>query len=86
LKPYWKDEITHDWRVRRYWNEECDNVFKSFTVLFQFIYNHFGGTHRKPGEKMYMTQDEFDNFVMTANLVNDLMMAREISLVFNLGI
>ena len=40
--------------------------------LFNHLFNNFGGSHRKPGEKMFMTVDEFENFIFTVPLVNDI--------------
>jgi hypothetical protein len=36
-----------------YWNEKCDNVLKAYLPLLNKIFNMYGGTHRKPSEKMY---------------------------------
>ncbi len=59
--------------MERYWNEACDNILKAYKPLFEFLYASFGGTHKKPGEKLYMTFDEFENFVACGELVNDLL-------------
>ena len=39
----------HQWRMKRYWNEPCDNIYKAFAPLFTYLYNNYGGTHKKPG-------------------------------------
>lgn len=38
-------------RDSRYWNEECDNIFKSHYALFEHLYSGWGGSHALPGEK-----------------------------------
>jgi len=63
----------HRWRVERYWNEPCDNIYKAFAPLFTYIYNTFGGTHKKPGQKTFMTLDEFDILIQTSGMINDLL-------------
>ena len=73
----------HRWRVERYWNESCDNIYKAFVNLFQFLYVTFGGTHKKPGQKTFMTLDEFDYMLQTAGMINDQLNTRDIALHFN---
>ncbi|CDW85718.1 UNKNOWN [Stylonychia lemnae] len=73
------------WRRKFLWNEQCDNLLKAYMPVFMHIYNNFGGTHRKPGQKMFMTVDEFENFVLTVPLVNDLFGQRDSSVAFNLA-
>ncbi|CDW85738.1 UNKNOWN [Stylonychia lemnae] len=75
----------HGWRTQRYWNEGCDNALKAFRPLLEWIYHKFGGTHKKPGEKTFMTVDEFENFINVANLCNDLLFQRDICVCFNLA-
>jgi hypothetical protein len=40
-------------RDTRYWNEECDNIFKAHMPLFEHIYNTHSGSRALPGEKSY---------------------------------
>ena len=71
------------WRSNRYWNEPCDNLYKAYAPLFTYLYNTFGGKHKKPGQKTFLTLDEFDNIIQTAGLVNDLLNSRDIPVCFN---
>eukprot|EP00347_Sterkiella_histriomuscorum_P017331 403349792 len=71
------------WRQERFWNEPCDNILKAFAPLFTYIYNTFGGSHKKPGQKTFMTLDEFDGLIQTSGLVNDMMNQRDIALHWN---
>jgi len=73
------------WRDERYWNEACDNILKAYAPLFQHLFNVYGGTHKKPGQKHFMTVDEFDALFTESGLVNDLLNQRELALFFNLG-
>ncbi len=41
-------------RDGRYWNEECDNIFKSHYSLFEHLYSTRSGAHSLPGEKSYV--------------------------------
>lgn len=40
-------------RDNRYWNEECDNIFKSHYPFFEHLYVSRSGSHKLPGEKKY---------------------------------
>ncbi len=58
---------------------------KAFKPLLTFIYERYGGTHKKPGEKTFMTVDEFENFINETKLCNDLLFQRDICVCFNLS-
>lgn len=61
-----------EWRDERYWNEPCDNLFKAYQPLFQQLYNTYGGKNKKPGQKHFMSLDEFNHLVeQTGVLLND---------------
>jgi hypothetical protein len=40
-------------RDTRYWNEECDNIYKAHYPLLENVYNTRSGSHRLPGERKY---------------------------------
>jgi hypothetical protein len=46
----------------------------------------YGGTHKKPGDKHFMSVDEFENIITNCGLVNDLFFSRDIPVCFNLAI
>jgi len=58
---------------------------KAFRPLLEWVYHKYGGTHKKPGEKTFMTVDEFENFINMTNLCNDLLFQRDICVCFNLA-
>ena len=39
----------------------------------------------KPGEKWFMTEDEFEAFVQDAGLINDMFFSRDVPVCFNLS-
>jgi len=67
------------------WNEKCDNVLKAYETLLKQCYNVYGGTHRKPGQKMFMTLDELERLITEAGIINDLLWQRDIAVCFNLA-
>lgn len=48
-------------------------------------YITYGGNFIKPGEKVYMTCEEFENFINDTGLCNDLFSQRELATCFNLS-
>eukprot|EP00347_Sterkiella_histriomuscorum_P020671 403336916 len=76
---------SQEWRKTILWNEQVDNILKAYLPVFQHVYNNYGGTHRKPGQKMFMTVDEFENLILSVPLVNDLFGQRDTSVAFNLA-
>jgi len=76
---------SQQWRRERLWNEGCDNIFKAFSSLFTYLFNAFGGTHKKPGQRHFMTSDEFENLINQSCLVNDQLNQRDIVMHFNLA-
>jgi len=54
ILPYFKRLTnSHQWRLSRYWNEQCDNFYKAHMDLFQHLYLRYGGTHKLPGQNLY---------------------------------
>lgn len=45
----------------------------------------YGGNYLKPGEKVYMTCDEFESFINETGLCNDLFSQKETMSCFNLA-
>lgn len=62
-----------------------DNILKAHMQLFEYIYNSYGGTHRRPGDKMFMAVDEFEHILADAGLVSDSFGSRDINVCFNLS-
>ena len=63
----------------------ADNIIRVFEPLWKHLYKRFSGKHKKPGQKDFMMQDEFDEFVVQSGWLNDGLAAREIPLIFNLS-
>jgi hypothetical protein len=60
-------------------------VLKAYLPLFNHIFNTYGGTHRLPGQKTFMTADEFAKMNLEGGLINDIFVQRDSSLCFNLS-
>lgn len=60
-------------------------MLKAYLPLFNHVYNTYGGTHKVPGQKTFMTVDEFVKLVTEGGFVNDLFVSRDTSLCFNLA-
>ena len=73
------------WRIERYWNEECDNIIKANITLFHQLYNTKGGLHKLPGEKIFMSIQEFITMLSEANLITDTFTDRDAAISFNLA-
>lgn len=59
------------WRYENTFNVYVDNVIKVYEPLFKKIWSMFNGKHKKPGAKIAMMQDEFEEFVINSGLIND---------------
>jgi hypothetical protein len=75
----------HKWRLERYWNEECDNLIKTNVALFKHLYETKGGAHKLPGEKIYMSIQEFVTLMNEANFINEVFTERDVVVSFNLA-
>ncbi len=76
---------SHKWRSERYWNEECDNIIKANITLFHQLYNAKGGLHKLPGEKAFMSIQEFISMLSEAGLITDTFTDRDAAISFNLA-
>lgn len=73
------------WRYKHTMVELVDIVLKAYSKYFEQIYKVFAGKHNVPGQKPHMEVDEFEIFVTVSGLLNDILVARDISLIFNLS-
>ena len=89
--PYCSQFNCQEFRVKRYWNEECDNIYKSHYTLFESLYQSRSGSHRMPGEKKYdrgdnknsfMAFDEYVSIFSDSGLINDIFTERDTILSF----
>jgi hypothetical protein len=83
-KPYFYSQ--HKWRLDRYWNEPCDNIFKAYAPLFNFLFNQYGGIVKKPGQKITVTLDEYEKFITDSGIINDSFNTREIPICFSMAL
>ena len=60
-------------------------MLRAFEPLLLHVFATYGGTHKKPGEKSFMTVDEFERFINDSGLCNDLLYQRDICVCFNLA-
>lgn len=74
-----------EFRVEKYWNEYCDNVFRFHITLFKEVYDNFSGSLTKPGENRYMSPGEFEKIFILSNLLSSKMANREAYICFNLA-
>jgi len=71
--------------MEKTFNVGTDNVMKAYKKVWEHIYTANAGKHSLPGAKKCMMKDEFEMFVEFSLLMNDLMPARDASLIFNLS-
>lgn len=51
----------------RYWNKECDNVFKIYMPIVKDLFNTYS-ERSKPGKKRYVTLEEMKRMCQDAEL------------------
>ena len=73
------------WRYKNTMVELVDIVVKGYAKYFEQMFKVFSGKHNVPGQKPHMEVDEFEMFVTVSGLLNDMLVARDISLIFNLS-
>lgn len=77
LTSYIKDFDTDKWRHERYWVEEVDIVLKSYAPIIRNLYKKYSSA-KIPGERPYMSLEEFKNLISTANMFNDYCGERDV--------
>ena len=70
----------HRWRVNRFWNEHCDNIFKAYSQLFQYLFNKYGGMSPKPSNKVDL--GEFSQMIEDSGIFNDKLTNRDVPICF----
>lgn len=71
--------------MRQTFNVEVDNFMKAYKKIWEHLYAKFSGRHVLPGGKKFMMSDEFERFAEFSNMINDLLPARDITMIFNLS-
>lgn len=86
IRPaYYNFQTAHEYRKEVIWREPVDNILKAHLPVFKHLYDLFGGTELLPGQKMFMSVSEFENFILAVPLVNDIFMQRDASVCFSLA-
>jgi hypothetical protein len=66
LLPVMKQYSSEEWRWDLYICEEVDLVLKAYLPILQYIYKRYSGGKCKPGQKPYMSLDEFNELCISA--------------------
>ncbi len=73
------------WREKNYWNEECDDVYKTYKKVLEEVYKKFSVKKVKPGQKSFMCLDEINDICKMANLYDENFVERDAFIAFNLS-
>jgi Ran GTPase-activating protein (RanGAP) involved in mRNA processing and transport len=80
--PHCRTFNWEDFRKKKYWNEECDTVYKTYLPIIQSTYRKYSGLKTKPGQKKFMCLEELFKMVNEAGLLNDKFVDRDVSVFF----
>lgn len=73
------------WRENTYWNEECDEVYKTYKKVLEEVYKKFSVKKVKPGQKSFMCLDEINDICKIGNLYDENFVERDAFIAFNLS-
>lgn len=85
LLPYMTHFDSNLWRTQRFWTEDVESIFKTHKVILDAIYNKYSGRKILPGQKPFVSIDEFRDLCNEAQLLNDFFTSRDIELVYGLA-
>lgn len=85
LLPYMIQYDASKWRVERYWKEEVELIFKAHKAIIDAVYQRYSGRKSLPGQKPFVSVEEFRDLCNDASLVNDWFTSRDIELVYGLA-
>lgn len=74
--------ITNTWRLSHYFCEEVDLVYKTHKEILEAVYKKYSGAKSLPGQKPFMSLEEFHLFCSDAKLESEKLTEREIDLSF----
>ena len=83
LETKLKDYCSDSWRTEKYFNETIDITLKAHKPIFDSIFKKFSGRKAIPGQKAFVSLEEFREFCTNAGLLNDFFSTREIDACFN---
>lgn len=59
------------WRDKFYWTERCDLILKKYKHLLEFFFQKYSGAKTKPGQKNFMSLDEFKSLCSDGGLLEN---------------
>ena len=74
-----------NWRMQRYFNEECDDVCKYYKPVFDHLYARYSKKKVLPGQKKFMCLDELVEIASISNLLGENSGERDIYQAYNLA-
>ena len=74
---------SHTWRLKYYWNEECDKVIKENMETLQEIFNMFAEPIR-PSDPKVMRISNLINLITASGVCGEHFGEKEISMIWNL--
>ena len=85
LPLYNKYNLAQKWREEKYWNEQCDEVLKSYKFILENVYSRYSVKKVKPSQKKFMCIEEFYDIFKHSNLIDENFVERDVDLAFNLA-
>jgi NLR family CARD domain-containing protein 3 len=73
------------WREARYLLASVEKVLKANMIMLKQLYSQFSIRKVKPGQKNFMSLEEFNDMVVKSEVLNENFTAREIGIAFNLA-
>ena len=74
--------VANTWRSTFYFCEEIDLVFRAHREILDSVYKKYSGSKTLPGQKPFMSLEEFHLFCSDTKLENEKLTSREIDLSF----
>eukprot|EP00828_Plagiopyla_frontata_P019188 TRINITY_DN24542_c0_g1_i1.p1 TRINITY_DN24542_c0_g1~~TRINITY_DN24542_c0_g1_i1.p1 ORF type:complete len:257 (-),score=58.21 TRINITY_DN24542_c0_g1_i1:72-842(-) len=84
-QPVFSKYNQQEWRDTRYWNEECDDIYKFFKSMLEHIYLKYSVKKKKPGQKNFMCLEELYEICRKAELFDLNVVERDVFMAFNLS-
>lgn len=82
LGPVIKNYEKSTWRDSEYLVEEVDLVFKAHKPILDHVFKRYSGRKAVPGQKRFMSLEEFRELCRDAKIVSDKSSLREVDLAF----
>ena len=76
---------SHVWRQQEYLHETVDIVLKSYKPVIDTVYKLYSGKKSLPGQKAFMSIEEFRQLCIDSKIVNERIAARELDACFVLA-